>query len=107
MTPMNWKHAIVVGASSGIGAEIARQLGAAGCRVALVARRTAELERVAAQIDGAAPGAPRTLIAAHDVTVHDDAPALLARLAGELGGLDLVVYAAGVMPAVREDEYSF
>ena len=61
-----WQRALVVGASSGIGAEVARQLGRAGCRVALVARRGAELERVAAEIDGASPATARVYV--HDVT---------------------------------------
>jgi short-subunit dehydrogenase len=94
-----WQQAIVVGASSGIGAEIARQLGRAGCRVALVARRAPELERLAAEIHGRAY--------AHDVTASGDVPALFERIDRDLGGVDLVVYAAGVMPRIGESEYVF
>ncbi len=100
-----WQRAIVVGASSGIGAEIARQLGRAGCRVALVARRAAELEGVAAEIDGASPPAARVYV--HDVTDFDDVPALFQSICRDLDGLDLVVYAAGVMPPVGPSEYAF
>jgi len=100
-----FRHAIVVGASSGIGAEIARQLGRAGCRVALVARRAAELEGVAAEIDGASPPAARVYV--HDVTDFDDVPALFQSICRDLDGLDLVVYAAGVMPPVGPSEYAF
>ena len=46
--PLSGRHAIVTGASRGIGAAIAAALDAAGARVALVARDRAGLERVAA-----------------------------------------------------------
>jgi NAD(P)-dependent dehydrogenase (short-subunit alcohol dehydrogenase family) len=100
-----WRHAIVVGASSGIGAAVARELGAAGCRVALVARRAAELEAVRAEIASATGDPDRALAFVHDVTRGDEVPALLQRITQALGGLDLLVYAAGVMPRVGADEY--
>lgn len=96
---MAYKHAIVVGASSGIGAELAKQLLESGCRVALVARRRDKLEAIAATFPDAA------VVAEHDV--HDTAavPALFQDLCKQLGGLDLVVYASGVMPPVGMHEY--
>src|SRR5437773_451121 len=90
-----FRHAIVVGASSGIGAEIARQLAQGGCAVALLGRRAEELEVVRAGI--AASGRGSAITAVHDVTRYDTVPALLDRLIRELGGLDLLVYAAGTM----------
>ena len=42
------KIVVVTGASAGIGAELARQLGAQGAKVVLAARRKAELDQVAA-----------------------------------------------------------
>src|SRR5690348_14212261 len=100
-----WQRAIVVGASSGIGAEIARQLGREGSRVALVARRADELGRVAAAIDGVSAPAARVYV--HDVTDFDEVPALFQTICRDLDGLDLVVYAAGVMPAIGPSEYAF
>ncbi len=94
-----WKFAIVVGASSGIGAAVARALAAGGCRVAVVARRAAELEALAREIDG--------LPFVHDVTAFAEVGELFQRVARELGGLDLVVYSAGVMPAIGAEEYDF
>jgi short-subunit dehydrogenase len=97
-----WQRAVVVGASSGIGEAIARQLGAAGCRVALVARRQDALERLADEI-----GRDRALVFAHDVTRGDEVRALFPEICRGLGGLDLFVYAAGVMPEVGIDEWEF
>lgn len=92
---------IVVGASSGIGAAMARQLADSGAEVAVVARRQAELEQLAAE----RPGKLRPYV--HDVTNVDEVPALFERIERELGGVDGLVYAAGVMPKVEEGEYSF
>ncbi len=102
---LRFQRAIVVGASSGIGAEIARQLAAGGTAVALVARRADELEKVAARLRGA--GAANVRTAAHDVRDHDAVAPLFERLVGELGGLDLLVYAAGVMVVAEEGLYDF
>nr|WP_309698108.1 SDR family NAD(P)-dependent oxidoreductase [Armatimonas sp.] len=87
-------RAIVVGGSSGIGRELVLQLAASGCQVASVARRSEP------QGEGI-----KTYV--HDVTDFDTVPALFQQLCLELGGLDLIVYAAGVMPAVGPDEFSF
>lgn len=101
---VRFTRAIVVGASSGIGAAIAVELGREGAAVALLARRTAELAAVAQAVEQAGG---RALSYPHDVTDYDSVPGLLERIEGDLGGLDLVVYAAGVMPEVTEGEYDF
>ena len=101
----SWRQAIVVGASSGIGAAVARRLAGAGTRVALVARRAAELERVAGEIAEATGDRERALVFRHDVTAGAEVPALATRIAHDLGGLDLLVYAAGIMPHIGVDEY--
>jgi decaprenylphospho-beta-D-erythro-pentofuranosid-2-ulose 2-reductase len=100
-----WKTAIIVGASSGIGEELARQLARSGCRVALVARREEQLQCIAESINLEEP--PLASIYIHDVREYECVPALFQTIARDLGGLDLVIYAAGVMPVVIEDEYSF
>lgn len=95
-----FKHAIVVGASSGIGREIASQLAAQGCKVAAVARRAARLEELAGD-------SGQILPFVHDVTHYSEVPALFQEITGKLGGLDLIVYASGVMPIVEVDEFDF
>ena len=94
-----------MGASSGIGAEIARQLAADGCAVALIGRRADALEKVRAEI--AAAGRGSALAQVHDVRDYDAVPALVERLEKSLGGLDLLVYAAGTMYLPAEGEYDF
>jgi NADP-dependent 3-hydroxy acid dehydrogenase YdfG len=98
---MKYRYAIVVGASSGMGREIARQLAEDGCRVAALARRLDRLRELQADTKG------EILPFCHHVECPEDVPRLLAEITRDLGGLDLFVYAAGVMPPVEPDEYHF
>ena len=86
--------AVVTGASSGIGAELARQLADGGFRVGLTARRVEALEALAAEIrDRGAIAA----VAPADAADHDATLAAFARLAEELGGpIDLLIANAGL-----------
>lgn len=97
-------RAIVVGASSGIGREVARLLLKDGWTVGLVARRGALLEALASECSSQAPasGSPseedargRAFVREIDVT-SADADAGLRQLIDEMGGLDLYFHAAGV-----------
>ncbi len=82
------KRAIVVGASSGIGRELAIILGRQGYRVGLAARRLDLLNEVAKKVPG-------SLVRIIDVAKVDAAREELARLIRDLGGVDLVVISAG------------
>ncbi len=94
-----------MGASSGMGAELARQLAGQGCQVALVARREDELRCIAEALNTG--GSTSARIYPHDVREYACVPSLFQQIAHDLGGLDLVIYAAGVMPPVEPDEYAF
>jgi len=94
------KTAIVVGASSGIGAACVKELSSRGYDVAAVARREEPLQRLA----DAAPGG-RILPVGHDVTRFDEVPGVFERIVDDLGGLSMIVYAAGVMPRIDIDTW--
>jgi NADP-dependent 3-hydroxy acid dehydrogenase YdfG len=96
-----FQRAIVIGASSGIGREIARQLAESGATVVAIARREDRLASLAQEFG------QRILPFAHDVTDYDAVPAAFQEATRRLGGLDLVVYASGVMPTVGAHEYDF
>ncbi len=100
-----FRRAIVIGASSGIGEALARDLAKAGSRVALVARRKNELDRIAKRIRETGTG--EAYVHVHDVAHFAEVPELFDKIVEELGGLDMIVYAAGLMPEIAEGEYDF
>lgn len=84
------KRALVTGGGSGIGLEMARLLAARGWSVAICGRSEERLERAAKLARG--------LVAIRcDVGEERDRAALLAEVAGRLGGLDLLVNNAGIV----------
>ncbi|MBC7808877.1 MAG: SDR family NAD(P)-dependent oxidoreductase [Akkermansiaceae bacterium] len=104
MAGKRFGRAIIVGASSGIGAETAKQLARGGCVVALIARRESELNALAETIRAAGGTA---FVYPHDVSDFGDIPALFQQVCRDLGGLDAIFYAAGVMPRIAVDEFDF
>jgi len=86
---------LITGASSGLGAETARQLAALGHDLALCARRTDRLEALAAEITSAHPGR-RVVVRALDVNDHEAVFRVFRELRAELGRLDRVVVNAGL-----------
>lgn len=99
------RKAIIVGASSGIGASLSRLLVKKGYRVALVARREDSLRELADTLNRGKED--RALVYPHDVTQFGEVPQLFQKITHELGGFDLIVYCAGAMPEVAVDEYNF
>ncbi|MCD4750232.1 MAG: SDR family NAD(P)-dependent oxidoreductase [Thermoanaerobaculales bacterium] len=97
-------HAIVVGASSGIGEALVRRLAAEGCRVAAVARRGEKLDRLVEEL-GVGNSEAKVFSFPHDVENTEEIGGLFQDITGSLGGLDLVIYAAGVMHRVDFSEY--
>lgn len=89
------KVILVTGASSGIGAGIARELGAAGAKLVLGARRTDLLEELAVEI-GSNGG--DVLVRPLDVTDRASVAAFADAARERFGRVDVIVNNAGVMP---------
>lgn len=83
-------RAIIVGASSGIGAALARELADAGYETGLAARRLDRLKALGEELP------TRTSVAKIDVSDPEEAMDRLRRLIDATGGVDLVVLNAGV-----------
>lgn len=83
------KRAIVIGATSGIGQEVAKLLAANGYEVGIAGRRTERL----IELSKATPG----IVAYRQIDVtHNEAPMQLNALINELGGMDLYFHSSGI-----------
>ncbi len=86
---MENKVIVITGASSGIGAALARELGRLGHRLVLVARREAELKAVAGTVE------TKTIVTVADVTRRDEVMAVRERALTEAGRIDVWVNNVG------------
>jgi len=107
-TPLNpRRRGIIIGSSDGIGAALARRLAREGYTLALLARSKDKLESLCNEINQTSREL-RTRFYVHDVTEYEKVPGLLRKIVAELGGLDLVVFVAGVnYPPGGIDKYDF
>ena len=82
--------AIVMGATSGIGKEVALNLAAKGWDVAIAGRRIEKLQEVVAMADGG-------IVGYKQIDINDeDAPAKLRSLIAEIGGMDVYFHSSGI-----------
>ena len=106
---LSGRVALITGASSGLGAQFARTLAAAGAGVVLAARRIERLKTLRAEIEAADGDAH---VVGMDVTDVDSIRAAVAHAETEMGTIDILVNNSGVgsthkltdvTPAVYDD----
>jgi short-subunit dehydrogenase len=83
------KYAIIIGATSGIGQEVAKKLLSEGWLLGIAGRREKELK----ELQQLAP--ERIFIQTIDVT-QEDAPERLLQLISQTGGMDLYFHSSGI-----------
>jgi 3-oxoacyl-[acyl-carrier protein] reductase len=95
------RTALVTGASSGIGREIARGLAREGVRVAITGRRLAMLQSLAAEV--AREGSPEPVAIAHDALDPGYVESVAALSIAALGPIQILVNNAGGSRAFGKD----
>jgi NAD(P)-dependent dehydrogenase (short-subunit alcohol dehydrogenase family) len=88
VTRLQGRHALITGAGTGIGAAIARALGAEGAKLTLIGRRREPLEQVAS-------GASEALVAPADVTIRAEVDRAFALARETHGPIGILVNNAG------------
>ncbi|WP_395704200.1 SDR family oxidoreductase [Aquabacterium sp.] len=106
---LSGRVAFVTGASSGLGAQFARTLSAAGAGVVLAARRIERLKTLRAELE--ADGGDAHVVAL-DVTDPDSIKAAVAHAETEMGTIDILVNNSGVSTTqklvdVTPDDFDF
>ena len=83
------KRIIIIGATSGIGREVAKLYIARGWQVGVAGRRTDELENLRQE-------APQQVYTETIDVTHDDAPTRLQSLIDKVGGMDVFLLSSGI-----------
>ncbi|KAA1249413.1 SDR family oxidoreductase [Mycobacterium simiae] len=91
---------LITGASSGLGAGMARAFAARGRDLALCARRSDRLDDLKAELSQQHPNI-KIAVAELDVNDHDQVPKVFAELSNAIGGIDRVIVNAGIGKGAR------
>ena len=100
---LSGRVAFVTGASSGLGAQFARTLAAAGAAVVLASRRVERLKDLRATINGEGGDAH---VIELDVNDHDSIKSAVAHAETEVGSIDILVNNSGVSTTQRLQDVS-
>lgn len=95
MGKLTSKTAVVTGASSGIGAQVAQHLASEGANVVLAARRQDKLDEVAKSINEKGQG--KAVAVRCDVANRNEVEALANEAVAQFGGIDIYVNNAGAV----------
>jgi 3-hydroxybutyrate dehydrogenase len=101
---MQDKVAVVTGAASGIGREIAKTYFDHGAKVAIADLNLEAAQAVAREFD---PSGARAFAVAMDVTNEEQVDAGIAQVADKFGGIDVLVSNAGIQIVAPVDEFKF
>jgi hypothetical protein len=100
---LSGRVAFITGASSGLGAQFARTLSAAGAAVVLASRRVEKLKDLRATINGEGGDAH---VIELDVNDHDSIKSAVAHAETEVGSIDILVNNSGVSTTQRIQDVS-
>lgn len=104
MSDLSGKVALVTGAASGIGLEIARQMSAAGAAVAIA---DLNLDGAQAAADGINAAGGKAIAVAMDVTSEEQVNNGVAAVVEQLGPVDVLVSNAGIQIVNAIEDYAF
>lgn len=100
------KVAVITGASSGIGEATAVHFASLGCWLVLTARSVKELERVAQECRTKGLPEEKVLVAPADLSLEENAAAVIAKTVDHFGRIDILVNNAGIYLQGSLDEVS-
>ncbi len=122
MTPSNTaatplqprRRAIIIGAGKGLGEALAKRLANEGYILGLVDRNKDLVTKVCEEIQSSSndtgtssPEKAHAFSYVHDVTSFNETPGLLKKIMLDLGGLDLLIYNAGILLPTTPITYEF
>ncbi len=98
MQSLEGKVVVITGASSGIGAAVARMMAPLGCKMTLAARSEDKLRALAAELDA------ETLVVPTDVTSRAEVESMVEQTVAHFGRIDVMFANAGIYIPGQIDE---